>query len=145
MSNAGILIESTSPCGRYSVVIDEDKSVCYAYLKYDGNMVSHVWIYNKGDAPDEPDWREREQDPPFKNSRDFVRPLDFALPESESSFSVKWFDGVIEGGLLVEIETDGVVVAEFMSGKRVGRSRLALRPNVLAVPLSDPRVEASKK
>ena len=52
-----ILLQFRSPDPRYSVVIEDDGRVAYAYLLHDDEIVGDVWLYNHGPAPAEPEWR----------------------------------------------------------------------------------------
>jgi hypothetical protein len=128
-----ILIESVSPDAVFSLVIDEDRGVGYAYLKYQGRMVAHAWLYNRDGTPELPVDADPDAEPPFKNSRAFAREPDFALPDGDDSFLVEWAEPGSDP--VVELRIGGLPVARFFRGKRVGQSRLAVVENKLAVPL----------
>ena len=46
----GIFESSMSEDPRYSAVLEDDGEVAYGYLLLDGEIVSHVWLYNNDDA-----------------------------------------------------------------------------------------------
>lgn len=140
MNNVEILVEYPSPYGDYSLVIDEEKEVCYAYLKENGRVVAHVWIYNRGDSPEEFTWKSKGQAPPFKNSKEYVAKINFLLPQSEDAFAVEWTGKTSKGSVIARVFINEIYVADFISGNKVGRSLLSGKANVFALPLTD-RIE----
>lgn len=56
---------------RYSVVVEDDGRVCYAYLLLDGEIVADVWLYNSAETPNDID-RQSKGDLPFLNPSTYV-------------------------------------------------------------------------
>ncbi len=61
-----------SPNASYSVVIEDDGKVAYAYLFYQGKIVGDVWLYNQSSTPLTTDWN-RKKNMPFLNSSEFLK------------------------------------------------------------------------
>src|SRR5438046_3121601 len=59
------------PNSSFSVVIDDDDRVAYAYLLKEGDMCGDVWLYNCNMAPEEPEWRDPSK-APFANPQEFT-------------------------------------------------------------------------
>ncbi len=72
----------------YQVVIEADERVAYAYLLKDRQIVSDVWLFNRVDAPVEPEWERKDAEPPYANTRDFAIPFEDATRVVESDFRV---------------------------------------------------------
>lgn len=56
----------------YSVVVEDDGRVAYAYLLYLDNIIGEVWLYNQASTPKEPEWHSKEK-MPFLNSDEFIK------------------------------------------------------------------------
>nr|WP_288807881.1 hypothetical protein [uncultured Sphingobacterium sp.] len=56
----------------YSVLIEDDDKVCYAYLLNDDKIVGDIWLYNSVPTPSEPEWYSKEN-LPFLNPAEFVK------------------------------------------------------------------------
>ena len=63
-------------CNEYSIVIDDDGRVCYAYLLSNKKIIGDVWLYNKSQAPMHTDWNN-------KNEMPFLNPIEFVLSGNE--------------------------------------------------------------
>ncbi|RUM06730.1 hypothetical protein [Rhizobium chutanense] len=115
----------------YSVIIEDDGAKAYAYLLDSaGVMVSDVWLYNRGPAPETVDWNDPSK-LPFSNPAEFVSDLDFKPIASASELSVQWkqsADRPVEAQLWVR----GQLFAVLQHGIAPGRSRLAAKDGPLA-------------
>jgi len=60
----------------YSVVIEDDGKVAYAYLLNKDEIVSDVWLYNQRQTPEQPEWTEKSR-MPFLNPRNYAKPVFF--------------------------------------------------------------------
>ena len=112
---------------------EDDGRTGYGYLHSDDRVVADVWLYNNGDAPDEPDWRERGAFPmPYRNAKPFTRPeRPFALPKSEDDVTVQGVrreDGTV--GAVISIGS--FQVGELFVGDMPGRALSALKDGPLA-------------
>jgi hypothetical protein len=54
----------------YSVIIEDDGRVAYAYLMKDENIIGDVWLYNQLDAPENTNWDHKKM--PFLNPIEFI-------------------------------------------------------------------------
>jgi hypothetical protein len=55
----------------FSVVIDDDDRVAYAYLLKDGKICGDVWLYNCESPPKKPEWSDPSK-APFANPQEFA-------------------------------------------------------------------------
>ncbi|MDO3434492.1 hypothetical protein QWJ46_17585 [Rhizobium sp. CBN3] len=115
----------------YSVIIEDDGAKGYAYLlDSEGGIVSDVWLYNRGPAPEAVDWSDPSK-LPFSNPAEFVSNVDFRPIASASELLVQWqqsADRLIEAQLWVR----GQLFAILQQGVAPGRSRLAAKDGPLA-------------
>lgn len=102
----------------YTVWIEDDGRVCYAYLlDANGDISGNVWLYNRGPAPEEFD--DAPDDPP-RNPRVFVADGPFALPKSAAELSAEWWhEG---GGLYARVFLRKELVAILAPGTAPGWS-----------------------
>lgn len=94
----------------YSIVIDDDDRVVYAYLLQDERIISDVWLYNWGPAPAEPEWRDPSKMP-------------FANPKGYSS----------ESALSPTIESEHVKAVWIQDGSGLNRVDLFINDELFAV------------
>lgn len=132
MDDFKILIEFPGPDNGFSVVLDEECGVGYAYLRREGKLTSHVWLYNRSGTPDFPEWGAYRE-PPYKNSRGYVRDAALDPPNSEAEFSVVWSSS--EEAVCVDVLLRGQTIGRLLSTERVGWSLLAVKAGPLAKPL----------
>ena len=122
----------------YSVLFEDDGKVAYAYLRDGTRIVSDVWIYNRGDAPQTPEWTlpDARSHLPFTNPAGYVR--DEAPPQvrEASDISCRWAHDA-EGLASVEVLIHGTVYARLKPGSKPGWSRLASRDGPNAKVLRD--------
>lgn len=57
---------------KYSVVIEDNGRVAYAYLLYEKEIIADVWLYNSQAAPEQAPWLT-EKDMPYENPKEFVK------------------------------------------------------------------------
>jgi hypothetical protein len=55
----------------YSIIIEDDNRVAYAYLLEGENIVGDVWLYNQEQSPVKENW-DNPDDLPFLNSLDYI-------------------------------------------------------------------------
>ena len=123
-------INRESSDGRYTLVIEDDGRVAYAYLQEGNGIVSDVWLYNRCEPPAEPEWRDRTK-MPFANPLGFGSENDLGPIESEADVNVRW------EGTTAQIEIHGLLWAILQSGDKPGRCRLALKNGPLAKLLDE--------
>jgi len=83
--------ELTDSTTGYSVFFEDNGRVGYAYLRDPaGTFVGDVWLYNRCETPEDPEWRDREK-LPFANPAGFARDHgDFAPVNDASEVTVTW-------------------------------------------------------
>jgi len=115
----------------WSVNVEDDGRVCYAYLvSAEGRIVSDVWLYNRCGAPAEPEWTDREK-APFANPQGFSGSVDFPLPGDETDVAVRWSRDE-EGCVLADVLIGGLVIGRLRAGEKPGWARAAVKDGPLA-------------
>jgi hypothetical protein len=56
----------------YSVVIEDDGRVAYAYLRNGEEIIGDIWLYNQSPSPLDPKW-EFDEENPFLNPQEFIK------------------------------------------------------------------------
>ena len=115
----------------YSVLIEDDGRVAYAYLMQDEDKIADVWLYNQAQAPAGSFWKE--EDMPFLNPADYLN-KDAAIPPVKNADEVRceWIetnDGMIE----VDILLRGKFIAQLSPGAKPGWSVLVAKDGPLAL------------
>lgn len=129
------IVEGDSP---YSVMVEEDDRVAYAYLRDDAAIVSDVWLYNVAPAPERPEWTEKGA-APFLNPRSFVREEPPPKVPAASDVRCRWYRDN-HRLLWVEVEIHDVVYGRLAPGERPGWARLAKSDGPLAKVLEQETV-----
>jgi hypothetical protein len=124
-------IEFTLEWG-YSVVVDQDEKVAYAYLRHNGRIIGDVWLFNVQPTPAEPEWRDR-RNAPFLNPADFV--VASQWKPHVSSLEVTPTLGGDRELANVQVKVEGRVLAVLKPGAKPGWSANAIKPGPLAKPL----------
>ena len=113
----------------FSVVIEDDNKVCYAYLLEGDQITSDVWIYNHIETPESVDWKNRE-DLPFANPKMFVK--NNIPPFDESTLiDVQW--GRDGGNVYVKVYASNVLLAKLENDAFPGWSILVEKDGPLAL------------
>lgn len=117
--------------GTHSVVLEDDGRVAYGYLLEAGVIVSDVWLYNRGVAPDTPEWTSADAEMPFANSRQYAAQEPFTHVRDISECWVEWgcYDGEHIAALVRIRDRVHALLAE---GEKPGYCRLAHRSGPLA-------------
>jgi hypothetical protein len=128
------------PESGYSVVLDDDGRVVYAYLRDAGNkIVGDVWLFNRIEAPSIPEWTSPER-APFANPADYVRHIDNLHVDDLSDFEVSWGrsrDGSVQATIVLK----GTRFAVLAEGSKPGWSILTAKDGPLARALTGAEVE----
>jgi len=121
------LVIFDSPDGRYSVMVEADARVAYAYLLEDGKIIGDVWLYNVAPTPSSTNWKDRNQMP-------FLNPTPFAAAQDaydvRDGVECRWTDR------RVEILRGAEPVAVLVPGAKPGWSKQAQEDGPLAKTLS---------
>lgn len=116
-------LQIDSPDGEFSVIVESDERVAYAYLLRNGNIIGDVWLCNTVPPPDKVDWQDPSQMPfqnPIENCSD--RPM----PSLAGSVECRWW------GEMVEIVASGERIARLCPGASPGWSLMAAKDSPFA-------------
>lgn len=121
---------------RISVVIDDNSSVCYAYLIKNNNIIGDVWLYNQEPSPKFNEW-EFKNEGPFLNPELYVSDEYKTKPLKEhDSVELKWGFSRTEL-VFVEIYFDNRLVAVITPESKPGWSIFAKKNGPLAKVLNE--------
>lgn len=112
---------------------DDDGRTGYGYLHTEDRIAADVWLYNRAETPEAPDWNERGRMPmPYRNCVPFTKTISlFELPESERDIDVNWIEN--EAGIPgVIVLLRGKPIAELFIGEKPGKSVMALKDGPVA-------------
>ncbi|MEH6447821.1 MAG: hypothetical protein V7765_04085 [Oleispira sp.] len=117
----------------YSVIFDDDGRIAYAYLlDSNGSIVSDVWLYNRCNTIDEPEWKA-QGNMPFSNPKAYVNSAAhdvFQLIDNISDVKVNW--GGRAGNVIADIFVRQCLFAKLVEGVKPGYSLLAGKDGPLA-------------
>jgi hypothetical protein len=115
----------------YSVLIEDDGRVAYAYLLEYGDVVGDVWLYNQEAAPDDSNWAN--QSSPYLNPAEYllsgagIKPI-----KSESEIRCEWAESLNDGTIEVGIWLHDRFIAQIEMGSKPGWSVLVAKDGPLA-------------
>jgi hypothetical protein len=116
--------------GEWTAIVEDDDNVGYAYLLQQGHIVSDVWLYNRGPAPEAPPWKDSDATMPFLNSAEYVTDEGINQDPPPAALSAAWSG---EGSdLEVTICIDDRHIAWLRPDARPGWSALVKRNGPLA-------------
>ena len=76
-------------CNDYSIIVEDDGKVCYAYLLLKDSFVGDVWLYNQSETPSVTEWKRELM--PFLNSIEYIKDGLDVLPISKGDeVKVEW-------------------------------------------------------
>jgi hypothetical protein len=102
----------------YSVVVEDDDRVAYAYLLRGKDIIGDVWLYNRFNTPEFPEWREKKE-PPFLNSAEYTQDDSFRPIHGEEEVAISWVSSHCALNR-VEISVRGRLVAALEPGSKPG-------------------------
>ena len=75
----------------YSLIVEDDGKVSYAYLLKERDVISDVWLYNQQKNPNKTDWSNRD-DMPFLNPQEYIlEDAIMCLPiKEDSDVDLEW-------------------------------------------------------
>lgn len=85
----GYLSKNKCPDLDYSLVIEDDDKVAYAYLLKNEKLVGDVWLYNRTDTPDLPEWHNQDK-APFANPKEYSDQPAIIPILTEDDISLNW-------------------------------------------------------
>lgn len=115
----------------YSLILEDDGRVAYAYLLEGEDIIGDVWLYNQQEPPQTSFWRE--EDMPFLNPKEYLsKDAAFKPIQEESEIRIEWTeskdDGLIEAGIYIRDK----FIASVMAGSKPGWSVLVAKDGPLA-------------
>ena len=118
---------------QFSVIIENDGRVCYAYLLRDEQIVGDIWLFNQGQTPGQTDWSKREQ-LPFLNPEEYAKgPSDTITILTENDVHVQWVFADDAGDLdQAKIYIRGALSAILKENSKPGWSSNAKKDGPLA-------------
>jgi hypothetical protein len=117
--------------GDWTVLVEDDDRVAYAYLLHEGRIVGDVWLYNRVPAPHRPPWQEPRGEMPFLNSMHYVNQHGSVRCPAPDAVNVSW-PAHIESDLQITICIDDDPVAWLAPDVKPGWSALVKRDGPLA-------------
>jgi hypothetical protein len=128
----GFLMSQKDPRSGESVVVEDDGRVCYAYLlSPEEQIVGDVWLYNRCEAPVEPEWTDRTK-APFANPRRFIQdPPGFRLPSGEEEVAIRWTESA-PGTRVAEVLIGDLIIGRLRAGQKPGWALAAAKDGPLA-------------
>ena len=104
---------------KYSLIIEDNGKVAYAYLLENGDIISEVWLYNNGESLYD-NWDSiSEDDLPIQNLPIFIE--HFTLPiKEDSDVNLKWIveDSFVRVFVFIRQE----LIAILSSNEEIGSS-----------------------
>lgn len=113
----------------FSIVIDDDDKVCYAYLYEKDQIVGDVWLYNHIETPKFVDWMNKK-DLPFANPEMYVK-QNIPPFDELTNIEVKW--GMYLNEIYSEIYVSNFLLAKLKIGSLPGWSTLVKKDGPLAL------------
>jgi hypothetical protein len=113
----------------YSIVIEDDELVSYAYLFKGEIIVGDIWLYNQAPTPVNTIWKE--EDMPFLNPFEFVK-LNIQPITDKNGISLKW---VLKSNMEVDyvlIKIRKELIAKLSEGANPGWSTCVAKDGPLA-------------
>lgn len=118
----------------YSVIVEDDGKVAYAYLYQNSDILGDVWLYNQELTPEEAMWHQ--EDMPFLNPKEFVKKNISPISE-EDEVEIRWHMKDGKELVYLTISIHGEIVAKMTHGAMPAWSSLVLKDGPLALVLHD--------
>jgi hypothetical protein len=126
-----ITIEFKNTIHGMSAIFEQDSKVAYAYLLEQEEFVSDVWLYNVDYTPQNPEWKDRLCDMPFRNSVKYVSSPGFKPVIDSSEIHVKWIENN-DGTIIVNIFVRGELMGILQKDCKPGWSKMASSDSPIA-------------
>jgi len=116
----------------YSLKIEDDGRVAYAYLYEGEDVIGDVWLYNQQEAPAVSFWRA--EDMPFLNPTEYLE-KDAAIKPitAETEIRCEWTESLNDGLIEVGIYIRDKFIASITSDSKPGWSVLVVKDGPLAL------------
>lgn len=115
----------------YSVVIEDDGRVAYAYLMEGEDSIGDVWLYNQQEAPKDSNWDKQQL--PYLNPEEYLNKDARVLPiKDKSEVYFEWNESLSDGSIEVSIYIRDKFTAQIITGSKPGWSTLVVKDGPLA-------------
>jgi len=116
----------------YSLLIEDDGRVAYAYLLEYGDVIGDVWLYNQASAPVDSNWFDQQT--PYLNPAEYLT-KDAAIKHinNENEIRCEWLASADDGSIEVGIYIRDKFIAQVSSGSKPGWSILVMKDGPLAL------------
>lgn len=115
----------------YSVAIEDDGRVAYAYLLEGEDIIGDVWLYNQQEPPTTSFWLL--EDMPFLNPKEYLSKEAAIKPiEQVSHIRCEWTESKDDGLIEVGIYIRDKFIASVAVGSKPGWSVLVVKDGPLA-------------
>lgn len=113
----------------FSIIIEDDGRVAYAYLLKDKELIGDVWLYNQAPSPKKVDWQKGKM--PFLNPEEFII-SDYKLKPimNESEVRIDWIFNLNKIRAYIHIHNECIALLE--EGAKPGWSRIVVKNGPLA-------------
>jgi len=122
------------PCeldSSYSLIIEDDGRVAYAYLMEYGDIIGDVWLYNHQEAMKQVDWNNQQM--PWLNPVEYLKnDVSIAPIVNENEVRCEWNESPNDGLIEVGISIREKFIAQILSGSKPGWSTLVIKDGPLA-------------
>jgi hypothetical protein len=116
----------------YSVLIEDDGRVAYAYLLEYGDVIGDVWLYNQEAAPTDSNWAN--QSSPYLNPAEYLdKGAAIAPIKNEKEVRCEWTESLNDGSIEVGIWLRDKFIAQVSAGSKPGWSVLVIKNGPLAL------------
>jgi len=115
----------------YSLIIEDDGRVAYAYLMSYGDIIGDVWLYNHPEAMNKVDWNNQQM--PWLNPPEYLKAGVSITPVTDKSqIRCEWNETPDDGLIEASISLHGKFIAQVLSGSKPGWSTLVAKDGPLA-------------
>ncbi|NJL75158.1 MAG: hypothetical protein HC892_09105 [Saprospiraceae bacterium] len=116
----------------YSVIVEDDIEVAYAYLMRDNQIISDVWLYNNNGTPDKVDWSDVSL-MPFKNPKNYINESMMMEKIDSYDFVVEWTQN--GDAITAKVYIRGLALAYLNNCSKIGWSYAVSKNGPLAKKL----------
>ncbi|KKX47233.1 MULTISPECIES: hypothetical protein [Sphingobacterium] len=112
----------------YSLLIEDDGKVCYAYLYINNKIVGDIWLYNTMKSPVKAEWHSPDN-LPFLNPIEFIKE-NIETFDDETNIKIKWG---LDNKVVALIYISNRLIARLSEGDFPGSSSLVIKDGPLAI------------
>jgi hypothetical protein len=115
----------------YSLAIEEDGRVAYAYLMYEEDITGEIWLYNQISTPIKVNW-ENVDEMPFLNPEEYIK-INIPPVVNEDEIRLQWVPNNNDNSVKeVDIYIRQKLIAKLSPGSTPGWSTVVIKDGPLA-------------